>query len=235
MFRRILLAGFVVSALSVSKAQAQLTVFSTDFNSGLPSAFSGAGGVEGVQGFSGLGIGSNTFSGDFLRNDSMGNPASPSILTLTSLPAHTTVSMDFLLAAIDSWDSIDGAPAPDFFNITVDGNPVFQATFVIAGGSVNYNGTDIGGGQQQRGFNGGWNDRAYDMSFEPSLQNIPHSASSLTIAFFAGGAGWQGGIDESWGIDNVRVSLNAVPEPGTIALLTGLAVSGVGLRRRRKA
>jgi len=30
----------------------------------------------------------------------------------------------------------------------------------------------------------------------------------MTISFRARGAGWQGGHDESWGIDNVRVLIH---------------------------
>lgn len=218
------------------RAHAQTTIFSTDFNSGLPSQFSGSGGVESVQGFAGLGSSGNQFSGDFLRNDSV--PATASTLTLTGLPAHSSVNLGFLLAAIDSWDSTDGGPAPDFFNVSVDSTSVFQATFATASGSFTYGGVDIGSGQQQRGFNGSWNDRAYDLYTEPLLQNIPHTASTLTVSFFASGGGWQGGIDESWAIDNLRVQINGsgnVPEPGAAGLLCGaLAGMGMLLRRRRK-
>lgn len=129
---------------------------------------------------------------------------------------------------MDSWDSTNGSPAPDFFNVAVDGNPVFQATFAHASGGNNYN-----TGQlifnTNLGFNNSWGDSAYDMSFEPTLHNIPHSASSVTITFYASGGGWQGGDDESWGIDNLTVTVT--PTPGAAALL---GLGGLALSRRRR-
>jgi hypothetical protein len=46
------------------------------------------------------------------------------------------------------------------------------------------------------------------MELDPTFNNIPHMVSTLTIEWFASGAGWQGGTDESWAIDNVEVILN---------------------------
>ncbi len=62
-------------------------------------------------------------------------------------------------------------------------------------------------------------DRAYDLSADPTFQNIPHSADSLVVVWslsaVSGPAAqqWQGGDDESWAIDNVRVTLT-VPTAG---------------------
>ena len=36
-----------------------------------------------------------------------------------------------------------------------------------------------------------------------------------------------------WGMDNLEFDINAIPEPGTLALL-GLGLFGMGLSRRRK-
>ncbi|MCB9418674.1 MAG: hypothetical protein H6667_02640 [Ardenticatenaceae bacterium] len=55
------------------------------------------------------------------------------------------------------------------------------------------------------GFNPDSDDAAYDMSLYPAFHNIPHSASTLTIEWVAGGDGWQGGDDESWAIDNLEI------------------------------
>ncbi|MDZ7616778.1 MAG: hypothetical protein U1E05_07230 [Patescibacteria group bacterium] len=44
------------------------------------------------------------FSGNWLRTTS-NNGAQSATLTLTDLPAHTHVNLDFLLAALDSIDS----------------------------------------------------------------------------------------------------------------------------------
>ncbi len=208
---------FVAALGALAGVASAQQVFSSDFESGLPAEFSGAGAVEGTQGYASYGFGQQ-----FLRNDALG---SPSILTLTNLPAHTAISLDLLLAAIDSWDSTNGSPAPDFFNISVDDVPVFQATFANASGGVSYGPLLVD--NAALGF-GGYNDDAADLSTEALLHNIPHTASSVVIKFYASGDGWQGGGDESWAIDNLAVTV--VPAPGAAAMgLLGLAA----MRRRR--
>jgi uncharacterized protein (TIGR03382 family) len=210
-----MIAVAAVAALAgVASAQ---QVFSTNFEAGAPAEFSGAGAVEGTQGYASYGFGQQ-----FLLNNTLG---SPSILTLTNLPAHTAINIDLLLAAIDSWDSDNGNPAPDYFNISVDNVSVFQATFANTSGSNSYGPLLVD--NANLGFSS-YLDDAADLSAEPALHNIPHTASTVVIQFYASGAGWQGGFDESWAIDNVAVSV--VPAPGAAAVgLLGLAA----LRRRR--
>jgi len=58
------------------------------------------------------------------------------------------------------------------------------------------------------GFNPGTtfhDDSAYNMYVEPAFANIGHTSGTLVISWFADGAGWQGGNDESWAIDNVQI------------------------------
>lgn len=209
-----LMIATLCAAAGVASAQ---QVFSSNFESGLPAEFSGAGAVEGTQGYASYGFGQQ-----FLRNDTLG---SPSILTLTNLPAHTSISIDLLLAAIDSWDSTNGNPSPDFFNISVDDVSVFQATFANTSGSNSYGPLLVD--NAGLGFSS-YLDDAADLSTEALLHNIPHTASTVVIKFYASGAGWQGGSDESWAIDNLSVTV--VPAPGAAAMgLLGLAA----LRRRR--
>lgn len=226
---RTLISASVVVIMSGSARGQQ--VFFNDFNSDIPAEIGGFINNIGVQGFNGLGNLGNTFSGNLLYNDSTGNLAIATTLTINNLPSHTSISVGFLLAVIDSWDSIDGSPSPDFFNVMIDDVSVSQTTFTIQSGTIDYippvNG-DIGNGLFQRGFSG-FNDRAYDMSLESSLQNIPYTASNVTISFFASGNGWQGGNDESWGIDVLNVSV--IPGPTTLA---GFALLGVCGRRRRR-
>ena len=57
------------------------------------------------------------------------------------------------------------------------------------------------------------------------------SASEIVIKWRSNGL--QGVQDESWGIDNVTVSVNPTPTPGTFALL-GLGGAILGFRPRRK-
>lgn len=214
-----------------------IVAFSTDFNSGLPPEFSGITTLEGVQGYSGLGTGSNVFSGGFLRNTSAGNPASASILSLTGLPTHTSIDLNFLLAIIDSWDGSNYDYAPDILNVKVDGSTIFSETFDIFGYfDQSYKGNERGTTltyDTARGFSS-WNDAAYDMGLDPIFNNISHTSSTLTIEWFASGGGYQGGDDESWAIDNVQVILNAdpIPEPATMLLLASGLVGLAGFKKR---
>jgi len=225
MFKQCVVAGaLLIAAGSVSAQQ----VFFSDFESTLAAEVTGDGSIQGSQGYSAFGFGNNLF-----RNSAFGDPAGATVLTLINLPAHDAVSLDFLLAAIDSWDSTNGNPSPDLFNVELDGVNIFQATFANTSGSNQY--TPPAGGllidNGNLGF-AGFLDDGFDMSFEPTLHNIPHTASTLTIRFFASGAGWQGGDDESFGIDNLSVTLTQVPTPGAASL----AILGVllAVRRRRQ-
>ncbi len=207
-----------------------VTAFSTNFDSGVPAELSGTTTVAPVQGYVGIGTGTNVFGGNLLENATGGTFANPgsipqtsTTLTLTNLPNHTSIDINFLLAIINSWTSLSSAP--DVFNVRVDGVLVFSSTFdnitppstpayvAPPGGQLTPRPfTDLGFPTTSSPF-----DSAWDMGFEPQLHNIPHIASTLTIDFFANGAGFQGGTDESWGIDHLEVILNGVPIPNPIA------------------
>ncbi len=226
--RAFLGAAAVVAFSSVALAQ-QVQVFSTDFDSGLAPEITGVTNLESVQGFAGLGHTGNTFSGNLLRNTAVNGDT---IITLTDLPEHEALSISFLLAAMDSWDSTNGSVAPDFFNVIVDGITVFQTTFAHATGNVTYE-PPAGGliaPYAHYGWHSSWGDTGYDMSFESALSLIPHTASTVVIEIVGNGHGYQGGDDESFGIDNLSVSV-IVPAPGSLVGLAGLGL--FGLRRRR--
>jgi hypothetical protein len=112
-----------------------LTAFSTDFNGSVPSEFSGVTTTEPVQGYAGLGTGSDRFSGAFLRNTTggipTGTPGDATVLTLKNLPPHSSIDLEFLLAIIDSWDGgIPNDPfGSDTFNVTIDGASIFSQTY----------------------------------------------------------------------------------------------------------
>jgi hypothetical protein len=138
---------------------------------------------------------------------------------------HTNISLRFLLAAIDTWDgsfSAEGAPIPDYFNVTVDGTTIFFHTLenYNPGGSQTYvppEGVLLTPppfrelGFTFRGDPPDFGDTAYDLGADPTFLIIPHTASTLTVSWFTSGAGWQGGDDESWAIDNVSVSTDTDP------------------------
>jgi parallel beta-helix repeat protein len=154
------------------------------------------------------------FDGEFLRNTSTGNPASKTTLTLTDLPEHSTIDIEFLLAIIATWDGTEeGCCNPDYFNVLVDGETIFKETFAhpprTDASYIPAPGVLLEPLHKNRGFHS-W-DQAYDMGNEPAFKNIAHSSDTLTIDFFASGGGWQGGNDESWAIENVQVTTNLTP------------------------
>jgi len=222
--------------------------FYTDFDQGVPGEFTGWTASESVQGYAGVGNGTNQFAGDFLRNDTGGDTNNPgatpqtrTTLTLTDLPPHTSIDLNFLLAVIDSWDNDTTTSGEDFFHVTVDGVTVFRENFANVQATQGYAApnpavpltgthpfTDLG-------WNPARGDSAYDLGLDPRLDAIPHSGDTLVIEFFADGA-FQGGNDESWAIDNVEVLLNGtrrhvvhVEPGGTIEGIDfGNAYGGIG-------
>lgn len=185
--------------------------FFTDFEGALPSAIdpSDGGVLTATEGFATLGPTGKTFATKFLRSPT----ANVVKVTLTALPPHKTINIAFLFAAIDSLDGTGSFPAGDFFRVTVDGTVVFRESFANATDQQvqSYVGPDAGvlarrvdlGFQGPGGF---YTDSAYDMSLEPKFQNIAHTASSVTIEFTIEGEGTQTLDDESWAIDNLRIT-----------------------------
>ncbi|HEU4929794.1 MAG TPA: T9SS type A sorting domain-containing protein [Candidatus Krumholzibacteria bacterium] len=205
----------VVSLLLHGAAVSATVVFSSDFESGLPAEISAPGAaIVGVQGWSGLGPPGNQFSGSFLRYTSQ--ELQTTTLVLTNLPAHDGVDVAFLLAVIDSWDGTE------LLKIAIDGVEVFSHWFQIAIGDASSYVAPAGGllsSGTQLGFTNTPfhnKDRAYDMAVEPVF-SVPHTASTLTVTWYlgavSGGAAenWQGGDDESWAIDNLRVEITGEP------------------------
>ncbi len=230
---------FAVAPLLVARAGlADLIVFSTDFESGIPSEMSGPFSIAGVQGFAGIGNAGNTFSGNFLQNSAAANQ--PTILELSGLPDHTHLNLNFLLAILESWDGSADVPgaAPDLFNVSVDGVTIFSESFETTDVSpqsyVPPAGVELVHKINLGNWGHGFPESGYDMGFDPVFQNIAHSSDTLTIEWFASGSGWQGGADESWAIDNLSISLagGAVPEPG--CALLGLAGILIAASRRRR-
>ena len=206
--------GLIGSLYVVTPAHAQ-TVFATGFEAGgLPFQFFASGAsIQGTSGYAALGTAGNQFGNSMLRYDA--NYLIDTTLTITDLPPHDTLTLGFLLAIIDSWDGTE------LFQVLVDDNLLFSHTFNLAGADTS-DYTPPDGGLLSSGTNLGFtsgtyhdHDRAYDMSLEPAFIGIPHTASSVTIAWRvianegSTAETWQGGFDESWGIDNVVVSVES--------------------------
>ena len=184
-----------------------------------------------VQGFTGLGTGTNQFAGRFLRNSSTGNPAERTILTLTNLEPHTSVDLNFLAAIIDSWDGGAGGWSPDYFNVEVDGRKILSETFGNYYWEDDQSYAVPPGVQltpppfQNRGFHSSYPDAAYNLGLDPRFDNIPHTSDTLTISWYASGGGWEGSNNESWAIENVEVILNGTG-PGALSLSSNTVNEG---------
>lgn len=231
-FRPALLGAAACIALAAAPPARAQVVFQTDFASGVPAQMSAVGAhAEDCQGFAGFGAPGNQFGGNVLRYSDIA--LHDVTLTLTDLPAHTRVSIGFLLALIDSWDGTE------LMEISVDGQLRFSHWFQLATGDASDYVAPAGAlltSGSERGWSAGTyysHDRAYDLSLEPAFIDIPHTASTLTLTFrlgaVSGGAAqnWQGGSDESWAIDNLKVTLgnatSAAPAPRAGAQLVGNA------------
>jgi hypothetical protein len=221
---------------------APITVFSTDFNGALaPEITPGTASLTDVQGFAGYGPAGNQFGGNFLRS-ATGNVVT---LNLFGLPAHDTITLSFLFAAIDSLDGTGAFPAGDFFKIVFDGNTLFSESFANAVPSQIQSYVPPPGVQLARhvdlGFGGPggfYTDSAYDFGADPAFANFAHSASTATIDFFIFGPGNQDITDESWAMDNLNVSVTTIgretiPEPLTLSLFSAGLAGLVALRRRK--
>lgn len=205
-----------ISLEIITTLEGDQIVFESDFNSPTQSPLiTGPGLQEPVQGFEGRGNGGNTFSNQFLRNQAGGNPSEATTLTLENLPPHQSLSLDFLLGVIDSWDG------DERFTITLDGVEIFAETFrnVGNGGSFGYPAGSLIFRDEDIGFNSAQSplDAGYDMGRVPSLRNIPHTSSSATIRWFVTGNGWEAGADESWAIDNLKVTVTPSPSEDLVS------------------
>ena len=218
-------------------------IYSNDFDggesfaTGISGGFSGVVTTESVQGFGALA----EFGGSFIRNTLDGDPAPASILSLSGLSAFQTVSLQFSLAIIDSWDGSSFPPnpsqAPDFFNVDANGSSIFMESFTNLtdlGGVQSYTG-DALASEVHLGFTNGVNRQ--DSAYLINLSASADSMGSLVLSYFASGSGWvspgTNGTDESWGIDNVSV-VSTVPVPAAAWLFGSALIGMFGFTRRKK-
>jgi hypothetical protein len=180
---------------------------------------------------------STTFLGRFSGD----NPGT--VLNLTGLAAHSSITLNFDVYIIQSWDGTGNAGfGPDILRFTADSNTFLDASFSNRSGPTQSysDATPLGGGPfpEKTGTDAentlGYVDSfgtntVYNLSF-----TFAHSASTLTVDF--GSIGLQAVGDESWGLDNFVVDANSdpVPEPASLAAL-GLGVVALLRKRARKA
>lgn len=141
-------------------------------------------------------------------------------------PDRLVCTLLFDLYAIDSWDGSEPTHGEDSFLVLLNGVPLFDETIANQHNLQTMRRPDLGPVLLE--YNSAMNDSIYrdiPVVFEPG------DASVLNIQFR--GDNLLSMNDESWGIDNVRVSYEIVPAPGAAALL---GVAGVvATRRRRRA
>jgi hypothetical protein len=134
-------------------------------------------------------------------------------LSLTGLAAHDSVTVSLDLYIIRSWDGTDPDWGTDNMTITADGVSLLNTSFANTDGSLqNY--PDALGGSQVSAQTGAfavnslgftyWGGQPIDATYRLTFK-FAHSSSSLTLALAA--LGLQNITDESWGIDNVVVSI----------------------------
>lgn len=135
-----------------------------------------------------------------------------------------TLLFDFY--AFDSWDGDTPSGSDRFlvsindvvkFNESFSNNPAFPQSF---------RGPDLP--RANYGGRTSWNDAIYRniaITFK-----APAIDPKVRILFYDGGLG--GYNDESWGIDNFRLSYNVVPTPGAVGLALAGGVLMAGRRKR---
>jgi hypothetical protein len=227
---RILGATAVVAALALAAQAHAGTIYQNDFSA------NANGFVGGVLNTSPTG---EKFLGDLAQGAS-------TVLTLNT-SGMTSLTLNFDLYGVLSPDgNTGGVSGPDFFKLAVVGGPVLLnetfSNFQFQTQSYGPNASDIGRTGSDAALYGHlgyfWNPAAYypedggDSTYHLSFTFAPTGASTQ-IAFF--GDTTHGIEDESFGIDNVRVS-GVVPEPASWAMMiTGFGAAGAVLRRRRTA
>jgi hypothetical protein len=216
-------------------------ILAEDFEADNVTSFSGAGKIEQTHV-----IGTNfpasfateyaALGTQFLRNDSKRKQGStaPTIFNLGDLTQVAKLKISFDLLAIDSWDGstlAGGLGATDIFNVEINSGSVFQETIdfqLLGDGSISSNSdaTLISSGKNL-GFNQSHFDTIYNVSFLVSGV----FTNPTELSFFASGTNWTGGLDESWGIDNLVVE--SVTTPSLFALIL-LGIGGILFGRKLK-
>lgn len=165
-------------------------------------------------------------------------------LSLSGLTPHNALTLSFDLYLIRTWDGSSSGTAFDFgndsFKVAVGNGPVLlDETF----SNGNPAGQSFGPAAINPQFTGAAETYSlgylvpYSILLEPQVMDsvytlsytFAHNTDLLTLDF--SGYGLQTLDDESWGLDNVRVSM--VPEPGVVPMFA-LGMLALALRVRRR-
>ncbi|MCC6676270.1 MAG: hypothetical protein IT436_03925 [Phycisphaerales bacterium] len=156
-----------------------------------------------------------------------------STLTLTAPPppegsgepgsSFNEFTLSFDLYIIDSWDGDDPNAGIDRFLVELNGASIFDQTFANQHEYQSYRRPDVG--PTYLGFNSAFKDSIYR---NVSVTFAPGSLNPLALTFRD--TCRQGMSDESWGLDNIRLTYRTVPAPGSLALAS---LAGLLARRRR--
>lgn len=148
-------------------------------------------------------------------------------------PTYKTVyRLAFDFYAIDSWDGLSPTNGQDWFDVSMNNTRLFNHAFAQDTSMpswTTYTGTRTVG-PAQLGFNSAWPDSIFrNVAFDFTL---PSGTSTLNVRFSS--FGLTSLNDESWGIDNVKLTyqvVQVIPTPGTATLL---GIGGAMLARRRR-
>jgi hypothetical protein len=186
----------VLAMAGAARAGGLATVYTQNFESGtLGAEWSGAGTVESPEGLGAFGFGNWHL---------MSKSTAPSILTLTGLPPHSSLTLSFSLAI---WDSVD-AWQGDRFQVKVDG--AFVIDEVFGNYVISDLGQSVGPGvpltppftaymAPNYGY-GDFRDSARAVSI-----TVPHSASTAILSFqYPAMQPWP---DETFGLDNIVITV----------------------------
>jgi len=182
-------------------------------------------------------------------------------LTLSNLPSHDSITVSYDLFVIRSWDGNNGGGltppfGPDVWSLGLGGGPeLFTTSFGNFGAPINvqsFPDSYPDGNHPHRTGASEVNTLGYvyanawpmDTVYELT-STFGHTANHLELLFTAVLRESMEDVrdNESWGLDNVQVSIHAVPEPEIIpepstliiwSLLGTLAIT-VGWWRRRRA
>ena len=141
-------------------------------------------------------------------------------LNLTNLPPHLSATVTFDLLILQTWNGnglTEPEPGPDHWSVRVTGGPVLcDTTFTGYNGGVHqafpdpYPGGDypaLTGASETNTLGYVWSGEPMDSVYRRLSYSFAHTGDSLQLVFT--GSNLQGIGDESWGLDNVSVTLAA--------------------------